>query len=67
MLKNKMSDFGKAVKNALMDQGKTQTQLCEEVAEITGKYFDGSYLYRIMVGKNKNETMIAAIKEILNI
>ena len=32
-------------------------QLCEEVAEITDKYFDGSYLYRIMTGKNKNKTM----------
>lgn len=67
MTKNKMSDFGKKVKVALALQDKSQTWLVEQVAASTGKYFDGSYLNKIMIGKNANPAMIAAITEILNI
>lgn len=67
MPKNNMSDFGKKVKIALTLQDKTQTWLIARVAEETGLYFDDSYLYKILVGKNKNPRMIAAITRILNI
>lgn len=44
----KTTDFGKAVKIRLIEIGKTQTWLIEQVKERTGAYFDSSWLYRIM-------------------
>ena len=67
MAKKKTSDFGKKVKVALALQDQTQTWLIARVAEVTGKYFDDSYLHKIMTGENTNPTMISAITEILNI
>lgn len=46
-----MSDFGKEIKKRLIDLGETQEWLIEQVRERTGDYFDGSYLWRIMVGR----------------
>ena len=67
MSKKKTSDFGKKVKVALALQDKTQVWLIERVSEVTGKYFDDSYLHKIMVGENTNPVMMSAITEILNI
>lgn len=45
------TDFGKAVKIRLIEIGKTQSWLIEQVRERTGDFFDSSYLHRIMSGK----------------
>lgn len=47
----KTTDFGKAVKIRLIELGKTQEWLIEQVKERTGSFFDSSYLYRIMAGE----------------
>lgn len=47
----KTSDFGKAVKIRLIELGKTQDWLIEQVKGATGSYFDSSYLHRILTGK----------------
>ena len=52
----KVSEFGRAVKIRLIDMGKTQEWLIEQVKERTGDYFDSSYLYRILAGKTPGET-----------
>ena len=46
-----VSEFGKAVKIRLMELGRTQEWLVDQVRERTGDYFDSSYLYRILTGK----------------
>ena len=67
LARKKTTDFGKKVKVALALQDRTQAWLIERVAETTGKYFDDSYLHKILVGENANPVMIDAITEILNI
>lgn len=62
-----MTDFGKTVKHALIDRGKTQKWLIEQVREKTGMYFDRSYYSRITTGTYINQKMVTAIKEILHI
>lgn len=63
-----MTDFGKLVKIALINRGKTQSWLVDNVKEKIGLYFDDSYLTKIINGKiNANPQIVATIKEILNI
>lgn len=52
----KTNDFGKRVKIRLIELGKTQEWLINQVKEKTGDYFDSSYLYRILSGKLPAET-----------
>lgn len=52
----KTSDFGKAVKIRLIEMEQTQEWLIERVKEITGDYFDSSYLHRILSGKMTAES-----------
>lgn len=47
----KVSDFGKAVKVRLIEIGKNQEWLVDQVKERTGDFFDSSYLHRILTGK----------------
>lgn len=67
MNKTKITDFGKKVKVALIDKGKTLTWLSEEVTKKTGLYLDSSYMNKILTGQRNPEKIITAIKEILEI
>ena len=59
--------FGKEIGKRLIDIGRTQAWLIERVREKTGLYFDDSYIHKIKTGKNSNEKIVSAIKEILEI
>lgn len=68
----KANDFGKAVKIRLIELGKTQEWLIQQVRERTGDFFDSSYLYRLMTGKTPGDTgrdgkpgKVSVIREIL--
>ena len=63
----KVTPFGKSIKVALIDRGKTQEWLIGQVKEKTGLFFDSSYMYKILTGTQKNPKIINAIKEILDL
>jgi hypothetical protein len=56
-----------AVKTKLLRLGKDQKWLEGAVAEKTGLYVDGGYLYKILTGQRNAPKIVAAIREILNI
>lgn len=62
-----ISLFGKEIKHRLIDLGKNQTWLIEQVTQKTGLYFDSSYMSKIMAGKLRTPGIIQAICEILEI
>lgn len=64
---SKFSDFGLAVKTKLLHLGRDQKWLEETVAEKTGLYVDGGYMYKILTGRRNAPKIVAAIREILNI
>ena len=63
----KITPFGKNIKVALIERGKTQEWLIGQVKEKTGLFFDSSYMYKILTGTQKNPKIINAIKEILGL
>lgn len=65
MKNSKFSDFGLAVKIKLLTMGKEQKWLEEAVAEKTGLYVDGGYMYKILTGQRNAPKITAAIMEIL--
>lgn len=64
---SKFSDFGLRVKMQLLQMGKDQKWLEEAVAEKTGLFVDGGYMYKILTGQRNAPKIVAAICEILNI
>lgn len=64
---SKFSDFGLSVKMKLLQIGKEQKWLEEAVAEKTGLFVDGGYMYKILTGQRNAPKIVAAICEILNI
>ena len=66
MVKN-ISEYGKKIKIRLSELGESQNWLIGKVGETTGLFFDSSYLYKIMIGKEKSRNIINAINGILNI
>ena len=64
---SKFSDFGLRVKTELLRRGKEQKWLVEAVAEKTGLFVDGGYMYKILTGQRKAPKIVAAICEILSI
>lgn len=60
-------DFMKKVKYRLIDLGKSQKWLEEEVSKKTGLFVDSSYLNKIYKGERRAPKIVQAIKEILNI
>lgn len=64
---SKFSDFGLLVKTKLLQIGKEQKWLEEAVAEKTGLFVDGGYMYKILTGQRNAPKIVAAIREILNI
>lgn len=64
---SKFTDFGLSVKTKLLQMGKGQKWLEEEVAEKTGLFVDGGYMYKILTGQRNAPKIVEAIREILNI
>lgn len=64
---SKFTDFGLCVKTKLLQIGKDQKWLEEEVTKKTGLFMDGGYMHKILVGKRKSPKVIEAIREILEI
>lgn len=62
-----MDEFGIQVKTALLRIGKTQQWLVERLHEKTGLYMDSAYLSRILRGVPRSQTIVDAIREILNL
>ena len=60
-------DFRKIVKYRLIDLGKTQRWLEEQVQEKTGLFVDSSYLGKIYKGERTAPKIRAAICKILDI
>ena len=63
---SKYSDFGLCVKTELLRLGKEQKWLEEAVAEKTGLYVDGGYMYKILTGQRNAPKIVSAIQEILD-
>lgn len=60
-------EFKKKAKIRLIELGKSQKWLEEQVREKTGLFFDSSYLAKIFNGERNAPKIKAAICEILNI
>lgn len=60
-------DFRKQVKWQLINLGKTQKWLEEEISKTTGLFVDSSYLNKIFNGTRKAPKIVQAIQEILDI
>lgn len=63
----KDNEFSNAVKIALINRGKTQKWLIEQVRERTGRYMDTGYMWRVLHGKRHPPEIIHAIKDILDV
>lgn len=63
----KFTTFGKAVKKALVDIGKTQDWLSDQVESHTGLFIDSGYMYKILTGQRKAPKIVQAIREILDL
>ncbi len=63
----KFSDFGLCVKTKLLQTGKTQKWLADEVTNQTGLYVDSGYMYKILTGQRNAPKIVDAICEILSI
>lgn len=66
MVKN-ISEYGLRIKMRLLELGKNQNWLIEEVANRTGLYFDSGYLHKILTGTEKSEKVLTAINDILGL
>ena len=66
MVKN-ISEYGIRIKMRLLELGKTQNWLIEEVSAKTGLYFDSGYLHKILTGAEKSEKVLTAINDILGL
>ena len=64
---SKFTDFGLAVKVALLQKGKNLRWLQEEVTKRTGLSIDSSYISKILTGKRNAKKIVQAICEILDI
>lgn len=60
-------EFMKEVKKRLIDLGKSQKWLEEQITEKTGLFVDSSYLGKIYKGERNAPKVVQAIREILDI
>ena len=66
--KKPLSDYGKKIKIALMEQNRKQEWLIAEVkSRYPDVYIDSSNLYKIRVGEITGGKVVAAINEILSL
>lgn len=64
---SKFTDFGLVVKTKLLQTGKTQKWLEEEVSKKTGLFVDGGYMHKVLTGQRNAPKIVAAIHEILEL
>lgn len=64
---SKFSDFGLCVKTKLIQNGKNQKWLAEEITKKTGLYVDSGYMYKILTGQRNAPKVVDVICEVLNI
>lgn len=64
---SKFTDFGLCVKTKLLENGKTQKWLEEEVSKKTGLFVDGGYMHKVLTGQRNAPKIVAAIHEILEL
>lgn len=64
---SKYTAFGLKVKVSLLQQGKNQLWLEEQITKKTGLFMDGSYLYKILTGQRDAPKVVKAISEILSL
>ena len=63
-----LSDYGKKVKIALMEQNRKQEWLIAEIkSRYPDVYIDSSNLYKILIGEITGGKVVAAINEILSL
>lgn len=62
-----LTAFGKEIKKRLVDVEQTQDWLIRQVRDRTGLFFDGSYLYKIMIGSRSSAVIVQSIREILKL
>ena len=62
-----LTPFGKEIKKRLIDISHTQAWLIEQVASVTGLYFDRSYMCKIQTGQLATPKIVQAIREILDL
>lgn len=62
---SKFSDFGFSVKVRLLELGKSQKWLEEQVSEKTGLFIDSGYMYKILTGQRGAPKIVRAMEEIL--
>lgn len=64
---SKYTDFGLSVRCKLLQMGKEQKWLQEEVTSRTGLFVDNGYMYKVLTGRRNAPRIVAAIREILDI
>ena len=62
-----LTAFGKDIGKRLIDLERTQGWLMEQVRQMTGLYFDYSYIYKIKTGQLSTPKIVQAIREILDL
>lgn len=62
-----LTPFGKEIKKRLVDIERTQAWLIEQVHEVTGLYFDRSYMCKIQTGQLSTPKIVQAIRDILDL
>jgi len=63
-----ITEYGKQIKIELIDQGKTQKWLIEEIKKkLPDKYIDSSNLYKVLSGTLNSPEIVTAINGILEI
>ena len=60
-------EFKKTIKHRLVDLGKTQKWLEDEISARTGMFVDSGYMHKIMTGQRKAPKIVESICEILEI
>lgn len=62
-----MGEFDRAVRIRLIELGRNQNWLMDEIRKNTGLYMDSSYLSKIIQGKKSPPKVVEAIRDILEI
>lgn len=63
----KYTEFGLCVKTKLLQLGKEQKWLEEEVRKDTGLFIDNGYMYKVLTGQRNAKKVVDSICKILNI
>lgn len=63
----KFTQFGLCVKMELLQRGKSQKWLEDEIRKQTGLYADSGYLYKVLTGQRPAPKIVKAICEILGL